>query len=146
MRFLPPCFLMQTSTEEVNVSDIMCTLPTEAVQRVFIVRVVNLDNLQFILVLKDKLLQFLLVIELPQLGGDTDHKVIFIIGECQCNEGLLCFLVDIVACLEFLSMLQGKCHESEVACNLTIVVVCCIHSCMCLGLTDVKLKNAIASA
>ena len=145
MGFLPPCFLMQTSTEEVNVSDIMCTLPTEAVQRVFIVRVVNLDNLKFVFVLKDKLFQVFLVIELPHLGGDTDHYVICTLGECQCHEGLLCLLVDIVACLQSLAMIHGKCHESEVACNLTIVVVLCLNSCMCLGLTDVKLKSAIVS-
>ena len=146
MRFLPPCFLMQTSTEEVNVSDIMCTLPTEAEQWLLILRIVYLDNLKFVFVLKDKLLQFLLVIELPQIGGDTDHDAVFIIGECQCHEGLLCLLVDIVACLQSLAMIHGKSHQCEVCRNDSlVVVVCCIHSCMCLGLTDVKLKSAIVS-
>lgn len=130
MRFLPPCFLMQTSTEEVNVSDIMYSLPTEAEQWLLILRIVYLDNLKFVFVFKDKLLQFLLVIELPQIGGDTDHDAIFIIGECQCHEGLLCLLVDIVACLQSLAMIHGKCHESEVCRNLTVVVVTVVfHDC-----------------
>lgn len=130
MRFLSPCFLMQTSTEEVNVSDIMYSLPTEAEQRFIILRAVYLNNLKFVFVLKNKLLEFLLVIELTQFGGNTDHNVIWVFGECQCNEGQLCLLVDIVSCLEFLSMLQGKCHESEVACNLTVVVVTVVfHDC-----------------
>ena len=118
--------------KEVNVSDILHSLPTEAEQRLIILRVVYLDNLKFVFVLKDKLLEFLLVIELPQLRGNADHYVSWILGECQSNKRHIGLLVDIVACLKSLAMIHGKCHQCEVCRNLTVVVVLCIIHSYCV--------------